>query len=483
MLKEYIKEDSDMSVLNLVFKDPETELTSPQLEAIKESLLKDKVIWSVEQGLGKTYLAVCLLNALLPQLRREKKKAIICVPQNKLVDFQRHIESKTHAKTITTTGDAKNIERLKKNFSTADCILCTPSAWGSSLEFNCRMFNASYQIGLMIYDEAAGIKDKGYMHFIELSRRFASNVAMANGTPLGSASNFNEGNTEELRTLYNLLYSIDKVSTAYKTFYKNYTDHVRTAANGLEVRRVNTDRIMDTFGECSVNMNRSDLSISTVYDPCNFHRVYTTKQQEIALESVQQNGDLVSGILYRPSVCLNYGIQPLQIAALYKLWQIVNTIPKTNNIIIYARNTDTLMLLKQLFTQSAHRPTVVLDGQHTPKASDKQLAEDTFNSTPGCIALTNIEKGSNLDAASNIIVYDAPADVLQYIFRGIRGAKSKTIQLDWIYYPYYDNNSMINTLLQIKNTMDLLNRENDLYELLKQELLDVYPDNPRLKEV
>lgn len=479
-MKEFIQDDTDMSIINFCFKDKNTALTDQQLWAIKETLIKEKVIWAVEQGLGKTYLSIALCNVLFPYIRENRKKIVLCVPSNKLEDFRLHLSGKTYMNIITSTGDASDVSNLKRNFNRVDCIITTPSAWKTSLEFNCLMFNNAHKIYLMIYDEADGVNDKGYMHFLKIARDMATYTAMANATPIGSASHFAQGSRTGLMVLYNLLYAIQRVDNKYSTFYNKYTDHVRNDPSGIEIRDVNSDRIMADFGNYFINFNRTDVGASTYYNPCNFHRVNASAPQEEALNSIQ-DGDKKRDILYRPGACAAYGILPLQIGALSKLWEVVNMIPRTNNIIIYAKNTDTLQVLRELFSDYGKIPTYILDGQHTTTSAQKLEVENKFNSTPGSIILTNIEKGSNLGAASNIIVYDAPADVLQYIFRGIRGADSKCVQLDWIYYPKYDEEPMINSLVQMKNIMSLLHRENTLYSLLLQELQSVYPGHERLR--
>lgn len=479
-IKDLIKDDTDMSIVNYCFKDNKTALTDQQLWAIKETLIKEKVIWAVEQGLGKTYLSIALCNILFPYVRENKMKIVLCVPSNKLEDFRLHLTEKTFMDIVISTGDATDVANLKRRFGKADCIITTPSAWKTSLEFNCLMYNNAHKIFLMIYDEADGVNDKGYMHFIKIARDMSTYTAMANATPIGSASHFSQGSRTGLTVLYNLLYATGRVTNKYSTFYNKYTDHVRNDSAGIEIRELNSDRVMADFGDYFINFNRTDVGASTYYNPCNFHRVVASAPQESALNSIQ-DGDKKRDILYRPGACANYSILPLQIGALSKLWEVVNLIPRKNNIIIYAKNTDTLQVLRELFGDYARIPTYILDGQHTTTSAQKLEVEQKFNNTPGSIILTNIEKGSNLGAASNIIVYDAPADVLQYIFRGIRGSSSKCVRLDWIYYPKYDEDTMINSLIQMKNIMSLLSRENTLYALLLQELRDVYPNSERLR--
>ena len=84
--------------------------------------------------------------------------------------------------------------------------------------------------------------------------------------------------------------------------------------------------------------------------------------------------------------------------------------------------------------------------------------------------ITNIIKGTNLQTARRLIIYNNPSDVQQLIYRMVRGFTSKEVEVDWIYYLGYEEASIKKALEKTKNVSDLLDRNLDIIGQLEREL-------------
>lgn len=472
-----ITDNVDMSIVNFCLFNLEE--SNSQLRVLKETLVEKKVIWVVETGLGKTYLTAGLLNSHLPWLMENKKKALVIAPTNKIVDFYNLISSTTIAKVIRSTGAAYEVEDTIKQWKDIEVLVTTPSAWSMSLEFNCFMFNNASDIGIIIYDEATSVDDNGFSHVMEIAKRHASVVAMLNATPLPSVSSFSQSSKNTLKVLYNLLYAIGSVNTTYSSFYHSYTYETKVNdARGVPIREIDVKKIKGDFGRKMINFNREEINAGIRFSHCKFHRCEVTNAQRKAL---QEDNSKTYNILYSPATGNSLGLNTTNVAAITELFRTLISLPADSHKIIFVRYQQTIQVLQQALEFVLGYKVFILDGKRTNTPELKHDIETLYNNYDGgCIMITNITRGSNLGTAENMIIYDTPPDICQYIARSVRGFVSKEITLDWIYYPTYDEDTMVASLRSVIAASELTDRSLDIIQHLGIELQEVYKTNNQL---
>lgn len=468
----------DLSVINacLVEKGNNSiKLTPEQLTLTDDALERRRTIWEVETGLGKTYIVLGMVNSLVPEVFDQNKKIILVAPTNKYLEFTQIIRDSTILSTISSSGQQKDVTKLINNWNSVQVVVLTPSIWVSSLEFNCFVYNHREDILACIWDEANGVADMGYLNFIELARTVEYS-AFLNATPVGSAGESGYNN-DSLRVAYNMMRGIRRFNGRYNTFFNKYTLSSGVSNNnGSTIFNIDTDKYNADFGQYILNLNREDLGVAVSFSTVNFHRCGQTEIQKEYIRS----GYNIKQVLYSPETAGAFELIPENVPALKALLDILKRLPEDTNKIVYVDFTKCISTIHDYLRGLGYK-VLILDGAHTPNPRDKGIVEDKFNESVGCVVLTNIERAGNLGSASSIIIYDTPADILQYIARAIRGYKAKTVTLDWIYYPEREMDLMMNASERTLNNLKLTGRTHSLTEPLLKELSNMYAEHPKLK--
>lgn len=471
--EETITDDTDISVLNIGLLN--AELTDLQLDKVCQSIKTPKNILPVETGLGKTYIQVGIINTLLPLARLTKKKLLLVVPNNKVIDYTEVVRDNISCNYISSTGVNTDVNKLIKNWDNVEIIITTPATW-ASIVFATHIYNNRNKFLFLGYDEANGINDAGYLHFLEVAR-LTDYVSLSNATPISATGSFATNSDKLLLPLYNLLYGIGAVNSTYPKFSSTY---IKNAGYNYEKKSnnimVDTEALKRDFGSIMINANRSDVGVETLFQSINFHQCIPTALQYNALS----RGIVKQNVLYCGSPEEGIPFSPTTISALSKLLQLLMTMNPQDKKIIYVKNTATITGLYTILTTMGYN-VLILDGQTTNTEQLKHNVEKRYESFDGgMILLTTLIRGSNFGSASNVIAYDFPADLMQYIARAARGYKQKVLTLDIIYYPEFDKDTLFGSLLQIKTICSTLDRETQVLPAILQELRRVYPDDSRL---
>lgn len=470
----------DLSVINacLIGKSGDgIKLTPEQLILTDDALERRRTIWEVETGLGKTYMVLGKVNSLVPEVFESNKKIILVAPTNKYLEFAQIIKDSTILNTVSSSGQQRDVVKLMKNWDSIQVAVLTPSIWTSSLEFNCFIYNHRADVLACIWDEANGVEDTGYLNFIELARTVEYS-SFLNATPVGSAGESGYNN-DSLKVAYNMLRGIRKFNEKYNTFFNKYTLSSGVSSNnGNTIFNINTDKYNADFGRYILNLNREDLGVAVSFSEVNFHRCGQTEIQKEYISS----GYNIKQVLYSPETAGAFELSPANVPALSSLLKILERLPEETNKIVYVDFTKCISILYEYLGKLGYK-VLILDGAHTPNPRDKGAVEDKFNESTGYVLLTNIERAGNLGSAGSIIIYDTPADILQYIARATRGYKSKTVTLDWIYYPEREMELMMNAAERTLNNLKLTGRTHALTEPLLKELTSMYKIHPKLKVI
>lgn len=449
-----MEERGTTGVINLLLEG--AELKEEQINAVVECYTKTnlKGIISMEMGTGKTYVSIGLLQvarALMPT-----KKAIVTVPKNKVSDFRDLISSALNCRVLTVTGQQKDIDRLIRNFDDVDVIVAQSSFWTHSLKGQLFMYNNAHRFGISFYDEASGLEATGFKTFLEFSRYIPISF-LANATPIGV----------DTRLVRNLLYGVGATALSERSFKSRYSSYNKTTRSST----TNPNRIKEDFEKYFINLNRSDIGLVAGTD-ITFHRLELTDYQRYWMQNgIQSNLALYSPetsnadtSLFTKEPILN----PITVTAFARLQELVLRFRDTKKI-IHISNTASIIRTKELLTMMGYK-VYIMDGKHTPKEEDQKREEERYNADPNGVMLTNLIKGSNLETSNHIIVYDTPSDMQQLIFRAIRGIQSKTIRVDWMYYPEEEMNTLKKVLIHANNVSTLLEREIDLISQVEAEI-------------
>ena len=158
-----------------------------------------------------------------------------------------------------------------------------------------------------------------------------------------------------------------------------------------------------------------------------------------------------------------------------KTLEIVKSLPKENNKVIFCRNTKAADDLKEGLEQLGYT-VFILNGVATKTDKKKEDTRQLFNQTNGGIIITNDEKGTNLGSAKHMIVYGYPDSMPQLIPRIIRGFSDVSITIDVLHYYCFEEV----TLYKVFGDIDLVERKTKRHYPWKQPLIDDikfwYPD-------
>lgn len=433
-------------------------LMPEQKDAVLECYTRTdlKGVLTMEMGTGKTY--VCMGLAQIARCLDSSKKGVISVPKNKVEDFKNLIEESLQCNVMVVSGQKPSIDRLAKNFDKVDIIVAQHSFWTHSIHSLMFMYNNVDKFNFSFYDEADGKNAIGFKAFIEFSRLIPISF-LANATPIG----------KDTTLIRHLLYATDATNLSEREFDNRYCD--KTFYQGTVTSVVNVPSIKQDFRQHLINLNRSDIGLKAENN-IKFHPMRMSGVQQTWV----RQGLRKDIALYSPEVSesANLNINPKPVfsprfvPALAKMNELLNTKQDMKKI-IYVKNTDTIIKLRVLLDAMGYNPYII-DGQHTRTAEMQKASEEKYNADSNGIMITNIIKGTNLDTAQHVIIYDTPPDVQQLIFRAIRGIKSKTIEVDWIYYPQEEQGQIEDALEKTKNVADLLGREVDIIPQLEAEL-------------
>lgn len=456
---DYIQEDTDISIINEFTNG--IVLYPKQIEAVKASILNKSGIWTVEMGLGKTILTVGVATILTPIINAGGF-IVISAGTNTIKSFEKYIRENTTLKPVYTTGEADKVANCIKMIESgqANCVLCTHSTWVQSLDFNMFIYNNLDRVKGMIYDECEGTENNlGYCNFIE----FAHNVDYvypANATPVNSGS----------FPIYSLLYAVKATDMTYKQFRRQYCFSQQIGENKVE--NINVEKIKKDFDKYLINFNRKDVNADTHYETPRFRSVgLTPLQQEAYSDKTSDKASILYGLSSAAPT-------PTANPAFLQLIQTITCKPPTDSKVVFCWHQQSSEMITQVF-RGMGMTVMQLNGYKTPTSEEKDYIEKEFNATPGAILVTSSYKGNNLNSANHIIVYETPPDIGQYIARVARGYDSKTIFLDWIYYPALEQESLYKALISCIDNAVLTERDFTLANIIFDEILDKYPLDPR----
>lgn len=454
-----IWDENKMNIVNYMLNG--IQLRKEQLETIHNAITAPgmKAIIADEMGLGKTYTCMGLIQ--IARTLYPDKKIVITAPKNVLKNFEELIKSSIGITPIVVTGQQKDIENLELNFSKHQVILCQHSFWINSLNGLVFMYNNLEKFSMAFFDEADFKEADGFNAYLEFMRELPMGF-LSNATPIG----------ENSLLIYNLLYGCGAYNDSYRKFRRKYARQNYDNRNKLE-ETVLVSNILNSFDRYITVKNRESIGIEVKVN-INFYRVLPSKEQMHWMMNYEMPKNLA---LYSPDTFNMESVPPEKrgpinftpktMPAAFKMAELLIKNPKKS--IVYVRNTDAIKKTAVIVKNLGKNPYII-DGKHTPKDEDVRRVQDAYNADSNGVMITNIIKGTNLQTARRLIIYNNPSDVQQLIYRMVRGFTSKEVEVDWIYYLGYEEASIKKALEKTKNVSDLLDRNLDIIGQLEREL-------------
>lgn len=436
----------------LLLKDSLLDFQKDDVSSIISTSKKGS-IQTHEMGLGKSYITAMI--AILTKILKPEKKILIIAPTDSIGKLTNILEENSVYSIFKTNGEAKRINELIKSFKNIDILVAQFSAIERSLDFHLLLYNNIDLFEAVIVDEA-GVKSAfGYKAFTDFTRQ-TNKTYLMHATLLG----------EKPEVIYNALYSISAINGLLNQFERKYTKY----SNGERV--ANSLKIITDFSDYFVNKNREDLGIDIKINPY-FHRMRTTKYQENLIVIAGENRKALSSpTTLRGSIPNQVKLlfTKKNIPSLRRLFEIINSYDKTENLVIYLNFKEAMNRIKDEL-EYLGRQVITISGDDS--IEEKQQKEFEFNNTQGAICITTRQKAISLNSANVVILYEVYGDIAQTIYRVIRGDKSKEIDAHIIYYPKYHLESLEKKYRSINSNNIALERTQGIDKRLRAEIMDV----------
>lgn len=433
-------------------------LSKMQLALVQKCIKLGGAILSAEMGIGKTYIGVAL--AMAARCIYPDKKVIITAPTNVVKNFKQLVDKASGELCMACNGQADRVAKFKQVYDMVNIFIVTQSFWLNNEDTLKFMYNHVEDFSYCFYDEADSKNAVGFGVYAEFSRLVPIKI-VSNATPIDKGVDL----------VRNLLYSIGATELDRKKFRNKYVD-AKYMHNTLVSERVKVEDIYRDFNDKFINKNRADLGIYVKIDT-KFHKMFINDIQrswisrgmrnDLALyspenKSVMDNLDDYSGCAY-PEITKD------NIPAFNEVLKILLESPN-EKIMIYARNISSINKMADILSLLGYN-AYVINGQSSKNA--KEISEK-FNNDPKGVTLTNIIKGINLDNTTKIILYGTPPDVMQTLYRAIRGREEKSITVDWIYYPEFEYSSLEDARNHISNIDAVTERDTVIINQLDEEM-------------
>lgn len=425
---------------------------------------------TVDMGVGKTYISLGIAQLL--RLAHPDKKICFVALKNKLNEYAQVLSKHLGTSVLLVTGEQPMVDRFKTDLKNHKIILTSISAWSHNIDFNLFMMKNVKEFCATFYDESEALESDGYAIFSKFSR-YVPYSYLTNATPI----------SKDLLQTYNNLNPIKAFTGSIEEFRNKYALVKKNTKvqNSKEVADI--AKIKEDFRDYIVNFNREDLNIQVTINPFFIHAKPTKTQLKWISEGMPLLTSLFSPTTNNSETNNNnYTTEPTfknkSVDASMKLYevltQITNQRGKENfgNKIIYVQHYNAKLVLKKMIEKVFGYKVFILDGQVTQKAEDQLKVANDFNNTENAIILTNIVRGSNLGSADQLITYGLPpsSNLKQFIYRAIRNMEDTEVDLIMIYYPDFQQNTLLDTYIALENESALLDRNNKLANAIKQEL-------------
>lgn len=434
------------------------ELSSMQLSLVKKCLELGGSILSAEMGIGKTYIGVAL--AIIARCLYLDKKVIITAPTNVVKNFKELMDKASGELSMVCNGQADRVYTFKKVYNDINVFIVTQSFWLNNEDTLKFMYNHVEDFSYCFYDEADSKNAVGFDVYTEFSRLIPIKV-VSNATPIDKG----------IDLVRNLLYAVGATNLDKKKFRRKYVD-AKYLHNTLVSERVKVEDIYRDFSSNFINKNRADLGIYVDIDT-KFHKMFINDIQrswisrgmrnDLALYSPENKSVLDNLDNYKD--CVYPEITKDNIPAFNEVLKILLN-SQNEKVMIYARNISSIEKMSMILSMLGYN-SYIINGQSSKNA--KEISEK-FNNDPRGITLTNIIKGINLDNTTKIILYGTPPDVMQTLYRAIRGREAKSITVDWIYYPEFEYSTLEDARNHISNIDVMTERDTVIINQLDEEM-------------
>ena len=420
MLIDYLVKENKIPLLEHILKSPMREGVRAGI-GVAFGLISKATLFTQEMGIGKTFLAMGLIEGIL---RMDwSKKVIFCGTNDKLSEYYnlfRENLSPEWGIAVTTAGQSDVMQSFKQLDSDARILICTHSVWDKGYEFHKQLIPRLDQFQCFILDEGGMLLKNSDNYAYRMMVEFVPKMKyryILNATPI----------EKDLALLINQCRVLGIPIPSKGRLYAQYGN-------------IGEDEYKWIFG------NLKELSEQLKYHVFNVSRKH--------VESAGKINYILDTKLLRVTKFLSEymredNVRSVRFPFLYpeaftpEIYPSLRTLLKVctegvsqgDKLLVYVRNVEPKKYMKWYLEQMGLR-VGIYDGSHTVTKEQKDYVEEMFNQGQYDVLLTNKIYGLSLKTANHVVMYDLPPNFYQYIYRAIRDLNDKDLKVTPIIYDF-----------------------------------------------
>ena len=454
---------NEQSLLDIILEEETVPLLTHQLKnslreetkasvAVAFGLFSKATLYTQEMGIGKTFIAMSLLENILRA--NPTKKVMFCGTNDKLEEYMelfRENLSSAFPVTWTTAGELE-VRSAFRELSNCRILVTTHSIWDSSHHFHKEFIPLIDEFVAIVIDEGGMLFKNQNNYAYRMMEQFVPQMKyryILNATPIEKDLSLL---VNQCRILGIPIPSKGKLFSMYGSVAED--DYKWIFSNLGELR--------DKLKYHIFNISRSQLDgigkINYTLKP--YLMKVTNTQQRLIYEDGAKN-------LRYPFKYPEY-FTPNHYPSLKILINIcLEGQKRGDRMLVYIRNVQPKVVIREILESLGLR-VGIFDGTHTDTHEKKRRVENAFNNGEYDVLLTNKIYGLSLKIATHVIIYDLPPNFYQYIFRAIRDLNDKDLKVSVLVYDFE------NDYLSIKDECDSERYQNEFSDRGFTAVSDIY---------
>lgn len=416
---DYMRGMKDIPAIEHQLKNVHREGTMSGV-AIAYGMVSKKVLYTQEMGIGKTFVAMGLIENILRA--NSDKKVMFCGTNDKMNEYLEVFnENLTEGWGITsTTAGEENVRRAFRDLDNGCRILISShSVWDKGHRFHEEFIPRLNEFQAFILDEGGMLLKNIDNYAYRMMEQFVPKMDykfILNATPI----------ERDLSLLVNQCRILGIPIPSRTTLYRQhgYVDD--------ESRWIFTD-----LGELKDSLKYHVFNVSRIHVESAGEVTYKVDARYLKVNEAihtlirEDNSRSLRFPFKRPELFL-----PEYYPSLRNLIDTCVT-GKSNGdkMLVFIRNVEPKTQIKRILEELG-MTVGIYDGTYTSTAEQKNYVEKEFNDGKYDVLLTNKLYGLSLKTATHAIMYDLPHNFFQYVYRAIRDLKSKELKVTVMVYDY-----------------------------------------------
>lgn len=454
-LIDYLSELESVPLLAHQLTNPLRENTKASI-AVAFGLISKATLFTQEMGIGKTYIAMGLIENILRI--DPTKKVMFCGTNDKLKEyiglFKENI-SPNFGVTWTTAEEYEVRGAFRELDNGASVLISTHSVWDKGSEFHKAFIEHIDDFQAVIVDEGGMLFKNNDNYSYRMMVTFMPNMKyryILNATPIE-------------RDLTPLVNQCRLLGIPIPSKGKLYAMYGNVDDDDYKWIFRNLNQLKEDLRYHIFNISRDQIETAgkIEYDL----RCYLLRVERNQQEMVNEDG---SRSVRFPFLYPDY-FMPQAYPSLRKLIEICREGKiQGDKMLVFVRNVEPKVAIKS-YLESQGLSVGIYDGYHTDTRDKKAKVEAEFNEGKYDVLLTNKIYGLSLMTANHIIMYDLPSNFYQYIYRAIRDLKYKNLKVSIMAYDFpNDYETIVREINDERYQNEFSSRNFHLIEEMQQQL-------------